>query len=73
MPPAISWRGHKKKKKKLLQNQQANFSQTNGTNHPWVKGIINCSNKGPGSLQKEDNHKWKTLANSLKTFFLENH
>jgi hypothetical protein len=28
-----------------------------GTNHPSVKEIINCSNKGPGPLQGEDNHK----------------
>jgi hypothetical protein len=28
-----------------------------GMNHPWVKGILNCSNKGSGPLQKEDNHK----------------
>jgi hypothetical protein len=21
------------------------------TNHPWVKGILNCSNKGTGPLQ----------------------
>jgi hypothetical protein len=26
-------------------------------NHPWVKGILNCSNKGPGPLQRGDNHK----------------
>jgi hypothetical protein len=24
-----------------------------GTNHPWVKGILNCSNKGPGPLQRK--------------------
>jgi hypothetical protein len=28
-----------------------------GTNHPYVKGIQNCTNKGPGTLQKGDNHK----------------
>jgi hypothetical protein len=28
-----------------------------GTNHPWVKGIFNCSNKGPCPLQRGDNHK----------------
>ena len=40
------------------------FSRTTGpiltrldTNHPWVKGILNCSNKGPGPLQRGDNHK----------------
>jgi hypothetical protein len=24
-----------------------------GINHPWVQGILNCSNKGPGPLQGE--------------------
>jgi hypothetical protein len=28
-----------------------------GINHPWVKGNINCSNKGPGPLQRGDNHR----------------
>ena len=29
-----------------------------GTNHPWVKGIINCSNIGTvHPLQRGDNHK----------------
>jgi hypothetical protein len=28
-----------------------------GINHPWVKGIVNCLNKGPGPLQRGDNHK----------------
>jgi hypothetical protein len=27
------------------------------TNHLWVKGILNCSNKGPDPLQRGDNHK----------------
>jgi hypothetical protein len=27
------------------------------TNHPWVKGILNCSSKGPGPLQRGDNYK----------------
>jgi hypothetical protein len=26
-------------------------------NFPWVKGILKCSNKGPGPLQRGDNHK----------------
>jgi hypothetical protein len=25
--------------------------------NPWVKGILNCSNKGPGPFQRGDNHK----------------
>jgi hypothetical protein len=28
-----------------------------GTNYPWVKGIQVSSNKGPGPLQRGDNHK----------------
>jgi hypothetical protein len=28
-----------------------------GMNHPWVKGILNCSNKGPGPFQRGGNHK----------------
>jgi hypothetical protein len=28
-----------------------------GINDPWVKGILNCSNKGPGLLQRGDIHK----------------
>jgi hypothetical protein len=28
-----------------------------GTNHPWVNGILNCSNKGPVPLHRGDNHK----------------
>jgi hypothetical protein len=28
-----------------------------GTNYPWVKGILNISNKGPGPLQRGDNYK----------------
>jgi hypothetical protein len=27
------------------------------TNYPWMKGIQVCSNKGPGPLQRGDNHK----------------
>jgi hypothetical protein len=26
------------------------------TNRPWVKGILNCPNKGPGPLQWGNNH-----------------
>jgi hypothetical protein len=28
-----------------------------GINHSWIKEILNCSNKGPGPLQRGDNHK----------------
>jgi hypothetical protein len=40
-------------------------------NHCWVKGFLNCSNKGPGPLSRGDNHK--NGSRSLKIFFLENH
>jgi hypothetical protein len=32
-----------------------------GLNHPWVKGILNCSSKGPGPLQRGDNLKNATM------------
>jgi hypothetical protein len=28
-----------------------------GTNHPWGKGILNCSNEGDCSSPRGDNHK----------------
>jgi hypothetical protein len=44
--------------------KKKNFSRTSrpisiklGMNLPWVKGILNCSNKGPGPFQRGDNHK----------------
>jgi hypothetical protein len=41
-----------------------------GINHPWVKGILNCSNKGPGPLQRGDNLKnTKMWWGHLKIFF----
>jgi hypothetical protein len=35
-------------------------------NHPWVMGVLNCSNKGPGPFQRGDNYKiakmgWRNL------------
>jgi hypothetical protein len=44
------------------------------TSHPWVKGILNCSNKGPDPLQREDNHKNANIWRGYwKICFLENH
>jgi hypothetical protein len=41
-----------------------------GTNYPRVKGIQVCSNKGPGPLQRGDNHKNMKLGwGHLKIFF----
>jgi hypothetical protein len=35
-----------------------------------VKGIVNCSNKGPGLLQRGDNHKNAKMGwGHLKIFF----
>jgi hypothetical protein len=40
------------------------------TNHPQVKGILICTNQGPGPFQKEDNHKdAKTGWGDVKIFF----
>jgi hypothetical protein len=41
-----------------------------GLNNPWVKGILNCSNKGPGPLQRGD--KYKNGVGSFKNLF-QNH
>jgi hypothetical protein len=40
----------------LLQNKQANFSQTD-INYLCIKGIQIFSNIGPGPLQRGDSHK----------------
>jgi hypothetical protein len=41
-----------------------------GINHPLVKGILNCSNKGLGHLQRGDNHKNAKMGwDHLKIFF----
>jgi hypothetical protein len=40
------------------------------SNHPCVKGIHVCSNKGPSPLQKGDNHKNKA---GPFNYFLKNH
>jgi hypothetical protein len=40
-----------------------------GTNHPWVKGILNCLNKGPNLLLRGNNHKnGKIGSGHLKIF-----
>ena len=33
------------------------FQSNLALSYPWVKEIINCSNKGPGPLQRGDNYK----------------
>ena len=37
--------------------QITNIACDLNTNYLWVKEIQVCSNKGPGSLQRGDNHK----------------
>jgi hypothetical protein len=44
------------------------------TNHPWVKGILNCSNKMPGSLERGDTYeKCKNGVGSFKNLLFQNH
>jgi hypothetical protein len=40
-----------------------------GANHPRVKGIVICLNKGPGPLQRGDNHKNVKLGWGYLIFF----
>jgi hypothetical protein len=44
-------------KKIIFSKTRSLISIKLGTNHPWIRGILNCSNKGPGPLQRGDNHK----------------
>jgi hypothetical protein len=44
------------KKKFFSRTSRPNSIKLN-TNYPWVKEIEVCSNKGPGPLQRGDNHK----------------
>jgi hypothetical protein len=37
-------------KKIFLSRTSSPISIKLGINHPWVKGTLNCSNKGPGPL-----------------------
>jgi hypothetical protein len=45
--------------KKIFSRTSRPISIKLGINHPWVKGILNCSNKGSGPLQRGDNLKKK--------------
>jgi hypothetical protein len=41
-----------------------------GINHPWVKGIQNCTNQRLGPFQRGDNHKNAKMGwGHLKIFF----
>jgi hypothetical protein len=68
----------KKDKKKNKKKQKTLFSRTSrsisikfGTNHPWVKGIQRCSNKGPWTvLFKGNTHKNAKMGQShIEIFF----
>jgi hypothetical protein len=43
--------------KKIFSRTSWPISIKLGKNHSWVKGILNCSNKGPGPLQRGDNYR----------------
>jgi hypothetical protein len=43
--------------KKILSKTSRPISIKLCINLSWVKGILICSNKGPGPLQRGDNHK----------------
>jgi hypothetical protein len=43
--------------KKMFSRTSIPISIKHGINYPSVKGILNCSNKGPGPLQRRDNLK----------------
>jgi hypothetical protein len=44
-------------KKKIFSRTSRPISIKLGINHPWVMGILNSSNKGPGPPQREDDYK----------------
>jgi hypothetical protein len=44
-------------KKKIFSRTRRPISIKLSTNDPWVKGILICSKKGPGPLQRRDNHR----------------
>jgi hypothetical protein len=43
--------------KKIFSRTRSPISIKLDTNHPWVKGVLKCSNKVPDPLQRGDNHK----------------
>jgi hypothetical protein len=44
-------------KKIFFSRTSRSISMKLDTNYAWVKGILNCPNKGPGPLQRGDNYK----------------
>jgi hypothetical protein len=57
--------------KKIFSRTRRPISIKLGTNHLWVKGILNYSNKGPGPLQRGDD--CKNGVGSFKNLLLQNH
>jgi hypothetical protein len=56
--------------KKKISRTSRPISVKRGINHPCVKGIPNCSNKGPDPVQRGDNYKnAKMRWGHLKIFF----
>jgi hypothetical protein len=75
--PGPLQRGDNYKIAKMVWDNLKIFSRTTlsnsmklDSNHAWVKGIINCTNKRPSPLQKGDNHKNSQMGwGHLKVFF----
>jgi hypothetical protein len=60
--------------KKKISRTSRPISIKLGINHSWVKGILNCSNKGSGLLQRGDkSQKCKNGVGSFKNLLLQNH
>jgi hypothetical protein len=49
------------RQKKIFFRAKRPISIKFGTDYPWVKGIINCSNKGSGPVQIGNNYKDENL------------
>jgi hypothetical protein len=62
-----------KKKKNFFSRTSKPNSIKLGTNYPWVKRIQFCSNKGPGPLQRGDNHKNEKMGWGHLKILLQNH
>jgi hypothetical protein len=57
-------------KKKIFSRTSWPYSVKLGINHPWVQGILNCSDKGLDPLQRGDNYKNAKMGwGHLKIFF----
>jgi hypothetical protein len=57
-------------KKIFFSRTSRSISMILNTNHAWVKGILNCSNKGSDPLQRGDNYKIAKMGwGHLKIYF----